>query len=73
MNLSPKAVKLLEDFLNARKAIKAKEPSVDKAWAATYGPNGLWESCVEDIAAFGGTREQAIQYVYTERQRGRAV
>lgn len=73
MGLHHKAVKLLDDFLDARRAIKAKEPNQDKAWAATYGLNGLWEPCIAAIAEFGVTREQAIQYIYAERQQGRAV
>jgi hypothetical protein len=73
MDLPRSATRLIDDFLDARKAIKAKEPNQDKAWAATYGPNGLWEPCIAAVAEFGVTREQAIQYIYTERQQGRAV
>ena len=73
MGLHHKAVKLLDEFLAARKDIKAKEPNGDKVWAAIYGPNGLWEPCIAAIAEFGVTREQAIQYIYSERQQGRVV
>jgi len=73
MGLHHRAVKLLDEFLAAREAVKAKEPNQDKAWAATYGPNGLWEPCIAAVAEFGVTREQVIQYIYTERQQGRAV
>lgn len=73
MNLPRNATRLIDDFLDARRAIKAQEPSIDKAWAATYGPNGLWEPCIAAVTAFGVTREQAIQYIYAERQQGRAV
>lgn len=73
MDLPRNATRLIDDFLDARKDIKAQEPNQDKAWAATYGPNGLWEPCIAAIAEFGVTREQAIQYIYSERQQGRAV
>lgn len=73
MDLPRKATKLLDDFLDARKAVKAREPNQERAWAATYGQNGLWEDCIKAVAEFGVTREQAIQYIYSERQQGRAV
>lgn len=71
MGLHHKAVALLDDFLAAREAIKAREPNQERAWAATYGPKGLWEDCIKAVAEFGVTREQAIQYIYSERQQGR--
>lgn len=71
MGLHHKAVALLDDFLAAREAIKAREPNQERAWAATYGQNGLWEDCIKAVAEFGVSREQAIGYIYSERQQGR--
>ena len=57
----------LAAFWAERERIRAGLTSDEARWSVIFGPTGLWEVCIADLAKMGISRNEALAYTYSHQ------